>query len=207
MGAISSLLSRVLHALLVALAIGLIACYGVANSSTSKTNEWILAEEKVPMFSMEIIFVSPLQFCLVLSALRLILHPLLAACAPPTHRGRRRSLLVDTLLFLNTASILSYVAYYYNQVKAIEDHPVSSSRTSSSGGTLSGGSLGGGSLDVGVDSSKPYLAVIVVTGIFDFFLLCDLVVTFVRMLSAAHEMSTSVPVQKHSDGPAKNGGV
>ncbi|KAK8122620.1 hypothetical protein PG984_011290 [Apiospora sp. TS-2023a] len=206
MGAISSLLSRGLHALLVALAIGLIACYSVANIPSSKTNEWMLAEEKVPMFSMEIIFAlfSFVWFCLlfVSSFTRFSRHAPL-----PRIVVAAVSLLVDALLFLNTASILSYVAYYYNQVKAIEDHPVSSSRSSSSGGTLSGGSLSGGSLDVDVDSSKPYLAAIVVTGIFDFFLLCDLVVTFVRMLSAAHEMSTSVPVQKHPDGPAKNGSV
>lgn len=66
MGTLSSMLARGLHALLIALAIGLIACYSVANNPSSPTNEWMRGEEKVQLFSQEIIFVC----CLNLSQIK-----------------------------------------------------------------------------------------------------------------------------------------
>lgn len=65
------------------------------------------------------------------------------------------SLLVDALLFLQTATVLTYVAYFYNQLKAWENTPKYSSGSSSKGSRKDN------------LNSSPYLAALVMTGIFE----------------------------------------
>ncbi|KAK8064645.1 hypothetical protein PG994_007283 [Apiospora phragmitis] len=187
------MLARGLHALLAALAIGLITCYSVASN-------------KVHLFTLEILFAifSLVWFCLlfVSSFTSFLQHAPL-----PRVMVAAVSLLVDTLIFLRTASVLASIAFIYyqiNQINGFEDAILSSSTSNKSGGKSGSSwhSTGGSSSSSLRDSSKPYMAAIVMTAIFDFFLLCDLVIAFLRMLSAAHEASTSVPVQKLPEGPA-----
>ncbi|KAK6818923.1 hypothetical protein PG987_016376 [Apiospora arundinis] len=175
MGVISGLLSRVLHAILIALSIGMIASFSA-------------------IFSF-------VWFCLllVLSFTRLWRHAPL-----PRVIVTALSVVVDTLIFLQTSTILSNAAIYYYLLKEAEDQQ--SSSRNKSGGSRSGSSSSSSSFGNGnssryrdVESSQPYLAVVVVTALFDFFLLCDITISFVRMLSSAHEIA---PVQKYPDGHA-----
>ncbi|KAK8132079.1 hypothetical protein PG999_000252 [Apiospora kogelbergensis] len=203
MGAISGVLARVLHALLVVLSIGLIAVFSVASNPSDKNGSESRAMTRVQLFAYNIILAifSFVWFCLllVLSFTRLWRHAPL-----PRVVVAALSVVVSTLLFLQTASVLSNAVRYYTLLKEAEDEfyysrRKSSSSSSSSWCTSSGGSYNSSSRTCYLESSKPYLAVIVVTGLFNLFLLCDLVVSFVRMLSSAHEVA---PVQKHPDGHA-----
>ncbi|KAK7983618.1 hypothetical protein PG989_011020 [Apiospora arundinis] len=204
MGAISGLLSRVLHAILIALSIGMIASFSVAsNPSGGDGKETGGTRTRVSVFTFSIILAifSFVWFCLllVLSFTRLWRHAPL-----PRVIVTALSVVVDTLIFLQTSTILSNAAIYYYLLKEAEDQQ--SSSRNKSGGSRSGSSSSSSSFGNGnssryrdVESSQPYLAVVVVTALFDFFLLCDITISFVRMLSSAHEIA---PVQKYPDGHA-----